>query len=334
MAQSPSPGDFMLDDAGYGTNCWIVNAPSAIAGAMLIVVEWPALVDVAISFDAGTVIGLDATKTYVLDQIGPGDTRSTTVEPPLGAVTPETIDPTVLTPSATPTYLSIDNYGDGISRIIRLDGTFAADTIVNLYDGADAFVMAVQIDLPFTGLAEGNYYCKALEKDKSLSTRFPASTLVVAGPLSTTGTTPYASMAEADVYFGERLNSQTWYNSEPNEQLVALKTATRYINRLNFIGERTDTTSDMQFPRGGDTVVPSDIKAACCEIAYALLDGIDVEKESENLDMVSQGYGNVRSTYERSMKPAHILAGIPSIVAWRLLLPYLPDARIIGVTRV
>jgi hypothetical protein len=334
MAQSPSPGDFTLDDAGYGTNCWLVNAPSAIAGAMLIVVEHPALIDVAIAFEGGTVIGLDTAKTYVLDQIGPGDERSTTVVPPGGVVTPETIDPTVLTPSATPTYLAIENYGDGISRIIHLNGGYAADTIVNLYDVTDVFVMAVQIDLPFVGLAEGSYYCKALEKDKSLSTRFPTASLVIVGGLSTTGTTPYASMAEATVYFGERLNSQVWYNSEPNEQLVALKTATRYINRLNFIGERTDTTSPMQFPRGGDTVVPDDIKAACCEIAYALLDGIDVEKESENLDMVSQGYGNVRSTYERSMKPAHILAGIPSIVAWRLLLPYLPDSRIISVTRV
>lgn len=144
----------------------------------------------------------------------------------------------------------------------------------------------------------------------------------------------YLTIEEAQEYFENRLNSQTWFDAEPNNQLVSLKTATKYIDRLNYNGSKTLEAQYHQFPRGGDTYVPQDIKDACCEIAIALLDGVDIEKERENLDMVSQGYGNVRSTYERSMKPAHILAGIPSIVAWHLLLPYLPDPRIISVTRV
>lgn len=146
--------------------------------------------------------------------------------------------------------------------------------------------------------------------------------------------TPYIEVADAELYFQERINSQAWFNAEPNDQLAALKTATRYIDRLNFIGDRVDVDQEHQFPRGDDVDVPEDVKQATCEIAYALLDGIDVEVEHNNLDMVSQGYGNVRSTYERTMKPEHMLAGIPSIVAWRLLLPYLPDSRIIAVTRV
>lgn len=146
--------------------------------------------------------------------------------------------------------------------------------------------------------------------------------------------TPYIDVADATIYFGDRLNSQAWFEAEPSNQLTALKTATRYIDRLNFIGEKTDEAQENQFPRGGDTVVPTDIQQACCEIAIALLDDIDIEREKENLDMVSQGYGNVRSTYDRSTKAVNILAGIPSIVAWNLLLPYLPDSRIVSVTRV
>jgi hypothetical protein len=144
----------------------------------------------------------------------------------------------------------------------------------------------------------------------------------------------YQDLVGAQAYFETRLNSETWFNAIPNNQVSAIKTATRYIDRLNFDGGRTDTTQVNQFPRGGDVDVPQDIKDACCEIALALLDGVDMEKERENLDMTSQGYGNVRSTYSREHKPEHILAGIPSIVAWHLLLPYLPDPRVIAVTRV
>jgi hypothetical protein len=146
--------------------------------------------------------------------------------------------------------------------------------------------------------------------------------------------TQYVTTVEAQAYFDDRINSQTWYNAEPVEQNRALKTATKYIDKLNFAGSKTDDAQENQFPRGGDIVVPQDIKDACCEAAYALLDGIDIEKEIENLDMTSQGYGNVRSTYNRTRKPDHILAGIPSIVAWNLLLPYLPDPRVVAVTRV
>lgn len=153
-------------------------------------------------------------------------------------------------------------------------------------------------------------------------------------PGGLTAQSPYVTVLGADEYFNDRLNSQAWDLAESNDKTRALKTATKYINRLNFIGTKTDSNQPHQFPRGGDTEVPQDVKDACCEIAYALIDGIDIEKERENLDMVSQGFGGVKSTYAREMKPAHILAGIPSIVAWNLLLPYLPDSRTISVTRV
>lgn len=145
---------------------------------------------------------------------------------------------------------------------------------------------------------------------------------------------PYIEAVDADDYFGERLNSALWFDTTEEDKTAALKTATRYIDRLTFVGAQTDATQEHQFPRGGDTDVPLDIQYACCEIAFELLDGVEIAKEIENLDMVSQGYGNAKSTYDRTTKPAHILAGIPSIVAWHYLLPYLPDLRIVQVTRV
>jgi len=146
--------------------------------------------------------------------------------------------------------------------------------------------------------------------------------------------TPYIERADATTYFSERFNSGSWTSADDDDQTAALKTATRYIDRLRFTGAKTVATQELQFPRDDDTTVPTDIQYACCEIAYALLDGIEPELEYENLNMVSQGYGNVRSTYDRTDKPLHILAGIPSIVAWRYLLPYMPDLRSISLDRV
>ena len=145
---------------------------------------------------------------------------------------------------------------------------------------------------------------------------------------------PYITVNDADTYFDERYNSPSWDVSTDTDKLKALKTATRYIDRLNFANDKTVSTQELQFPRGGDTVVPENIQWACCEIAYALVDGIEPELEFENLDMLSQGYGNVRSTYDRTDRPIHVLNGIPSVVAWRFLMPFLRDVRSVDVIRV
>ena len=144
----------------------------------------------------------------------------------------------------------------------------------------------------------------------------------------------YISVVDADTYFDERLNSDAWEDATTADKTKALITSTRMIDRLNFRGNKTVATQSEQFPRGEDTEVPDDIKYACCEIAIALLDGVDPELEFENLDMVSQGYANVRSTYNRSSKPEHLIAGIMSIIAWRYLKPYLRDPTYLDISRV
>ena len=147
-------------------------------------------------------------------------------------------------------------------------------------------------------------------------------------------TTAYATEAEAILYFSGRLNADAWDDADSYERDKALINATRIIDRLNFKGTKTVDAQVLQFPRDNDTVVPDDIKSACSEIALALLDGVDPELEYDNLSMVSQGYANVRSTYDRSMPSEHVAAGIPSVNAWRYLKPYLRDVSAIDVSRV
>ena len=52
------------------------------------------------------------------------------------------------------------------------------------------------------------------------------------------------------------------------------------------------------------------IRCACYEIGHSLLDGKDPEMELENLGVISQGYGSVRTTYSRTHVVEHI------VIAW------------------
>jgi hypothetical protein len=140
-------------------------------------------------------------------------------------------------------------------------------------------------------------------------------------------TTPYADATYAQTYFDERLNTEAWDIADNTTRVKALKTATRAIDRLNFAGVKNDSAQPNQFPRGSDTDVPEAIKKACCELALALLDGVDPNLEAEGVNLLNTHIGEAGTTYDRSFGQPHILAGIPSIQAWHLLLPFLRDDR-------
>jgi len=146
--------------------------------------------------------------------------------------------------------------------------------------------------------------------------------------------TPYITNAEGDAYFDERLNVSAWTSASEEDKTKAAKEATRTIDQLNFRGKKAEQDQELQFPRYNDSSVPDAIKWACAEVALALLDGVDPDIEYANLRMVAQGYGNVRSTYDVDRVPQHILAGIPSIRAWRFLLPFLRDPHNIKLNRI
>ncbi len=147
-------------------------------------------------------------------------------------------------------------------------------------------------------------------------------------------TTPYINIVDADVYFGERLNSDAWENATDADKLKALKMGTRSIDRLNFKGSRASTTQERQYPRGDDTTTPQAIKDANCEEALSLLDGIEPGMEIENLGVVAEGFSSARTTYAKEVVFPHKVAGLASPIAWRLLLPYLRDIRTTSLDRV
>lgn len=146
----------------------------------------------------------------------------------------------------------------------------------------------------------------------------------------------YVTATEGLTYFSTKLSSRaTPYNSASlDDRTAALAEATMRIDRLVFNGEKTDSEQENQFPRDDDSEVPQDIKDACCEIALKLLDGYDDDYEFEDQRIIQQKIGQLSTFHDRSGPSLHKLAGIPSIIAWRLLLPYMRDPREVLIRRV
>ena len=150
----------------------------------------------------------------------------------------------------------------------------------------------------------------------------------------------YDTITNADTYFGTRLHVLVWAESTNADKTKALAEASARIDRLRFKGAMVASDQDRSFPRyygddpDGTETVPDDIKIACYECAYALLDGVDPELELENLAVSSQGISSVRNTYARGEVPEHFAAGIPSAFAWRYLKPYIACGNIVRIRRV
>lgn len=165
----------------------------------------------------------------------------------------------------------------------------------------------------------------------------------------------YGTLEDANKYFSKRLHETAWSGSTPRSRLKALWAATKIIDTLNYKGykhpvflvldadplatisaiQAAEDDQFSEFPRGADTEVPEAIRRACYEIAHSLLDGKDPELELENLGIISQGYGSVRTTYQRSQVPIeHLINGVPNAMAWRLIRPFLRDGDALKIIRI
>ncbi len=124
----------------------------------------------------------------------------------------------------------------------------------------------------------------------------------------------YASMNYANDYFEGR---ELWDSAD----ITYLVRATRLIDQLNFAGEKHDPDQDLEFPRGNDSEVPEAIKKATCELAYALLDGADPEREAEAAFQTASVFDVIRINRHQSLVPTRILHGIVSQAAWNYIRP-------------
>jgi len=89
----------------------------------------------------------------------------------------------------------------------------------------------------------------------------------------------YVTLAEADTYFETAPSSTTWDDKSDDQKNRALIAACRWIDSLNYLGDRCDNDQALKWPRNNYhvdnvelvcTAIPRGIKYAQYELAHAL----------------------------------------------------------------
>ncbi len=141
-----------------------------------------------------------------------------------------------------------------------------------------------------------------------------------------------ATPADADSYFATRSNTAAWENADNTTKQNALNDGTRFIDQFSYVGRKTDSTQVHEWPRYGiiesqvlldKDIVPQRILYALYEIAFAIVRGVDPERELKSINVLSRGFASVRTTYDPGRTPEYLQYGCPSGMAWLYLLPYL-----------
>ena len=103
----------------------------------------------------------------------------------------------------------------------------------------------------------------------------------------------YVTLAEANTYFETVPDSTTWDNKTDDQKKRALLSATRWIDRLNFYGDRCDDGQALKWPRNNYevdnvelvcTAIPNNIKYAEYELARALANETDAITGNKGTD--------------------------------------------------
>lgn len=144
----------------------------------------------------------------------------------------------------------------------------------------------------------------------------------------------YLTRAEADTYFLDSLSAGSWLTASNGDKDKALTMATRLINTLSFRGSKSDSEQANEFPRGENSYTPQEVAWACAEIALCFIDGFDPNKERENLTVLGEKIDSVASSYSERHKEQWRVTGVPSIVAWNYLLPFLAGKTSLTLFRV
>lgn len=143
-------------------------------------------------------------------------------------------------------------------------------------------------------------------------------------------TIPYINVADTDSWLATTSEDTSfWSPLTSEEKLSILRDSTAIINRLRFRGEKTSSSQINAFPRYSTSVIPQNIMRATVYIALSISEGFSPNIEYTDLGRVSQKTAGISSTYTTKQPAEHVVAGVPSVTAWRLLLPFMPNPKYI-----
>jgi hypothetical protein len=145
--------------------------------------------------------------------------------------------------------------------------------------------------------------------------------------------TGYADLNYAAEYLQLRLGTIDWDAATDQQKEAALQMAADDLDRLPLIGYRTSREQERRFPRNDETEVPENVKKANVELALEYLKGVDSQEEYSLLTRQEVMYGPIREKRHPQLVEPHIVAGIPSLRAFRYMIPFLRDERSVSLVR-
>lgn len=147
---------------------------------------------------------------------------------------------------------------------------------------------------------------------------------------------PYADLVFANAYFAERTETEFWDLSDDATKQKALCEATRYIDTLPFIGQKTDFEQKREWPRDGDTDWPYDVSEACAEAANEIIRGRSLGAQQTKAGVASESVGDASVSYagDAASSSLGINEGVIGPLVYRFLAPWLEDRDSFRIVRV
>ena len=137
----------------------------------------------------------------------------------------------------------------------------------------------------------------------------------------------YVTLAEANTYFETAPEESTWDDKTDDQKNRALISACRWIDSLNYLGDRCDNDQALKWPRNNHhvdsvelvcTAIPSQIKYAQYELAKALANDTDAMTGNKGTDGTYEEVklGDIEVKYNTDSQGVGTINNIFDVYPW------------------
>ena len=137
----------------------------------------------------------------------------------------------------------------------------------------------------------------------------------------------YVTLAEANTYFETAPEESTWDDKTDDHMTRALISACRWIDSLNFLGDRCDNDQALKWPRNNHhvdnvelvcTAIPKGIKYAQYELARALANDTDAITGNKGTDGVYEAVklGEMEVKYNTESQSVGMVNNVFDVYPW------------------